>query len=167
MIEEHTLFHKLYPDISIIPKIHYMVHYPSQMMQFGPLIHTWTMRHEAMLSIIKRASHGNFKNVSLTVAKRHQHLLCYHLNCGLSFLARDAEVSTTGYTNDLSSELVDFQSVSICWSNHSTSKMGAVNKEVPLGVEEPMNFAIAASIYEINKFLGFVYLHCQTHPGNP
>ena len=113
MIEEHhTIFHKLYPDISIIPKMHYMVHYPSQMMQFGPLIHTWTMRHEAKLSIIKHASHhGNFKNVSLTVAKRHQHLLCYHLNCGLSFLPRDAEVSTTGYTNDLSSESVDFQSV--------------------------------------------------------
>ena len=32
---------------------------------------------------------------------------------------------------------------------------GAVNKEVPLDGEEPMNFTIAASIYEINKFLVF------------
>lgn len=110
--EHHTLFKTLYPDNPIIPKMHYMVHYPSQMMQFGPLIHTWTMRHEAKLSVLKRAAHhGNFKNISLTVAKRHQHLLCYHLNIGRSFLARDTEVSTTGFTNDISSESVEFQRV--------------------------------------------------------
>lgn len=69
------------------------------------------MRHEAKLSVLKRAAnHGNFKNISLTVVKQHQHL-CYHLNLGCSFLARDTEVSTTGFTNDISSESVEFQSV--------------------------------------------------------
>lgn len=62
--------------------MHYMVHYPSQVYRFGPLITTWTMRYEAKLNVLKKASrHRNFKNICYTVSKRHQHLLCYHLNC--------------------------------------------------------------------------------------
>lgn len=71
LIEEKLFsFTKLYPDQHLKPKQHYMVHYPSQMEQFGPLIHSWCMRYEAKLSFIKRASQqGSFKNVCLTVAK--------------------------------------------------------------------------------------------------
>lgn len=79
--EHHVLFRTLYPDASILPKMHYMVHYPSQVYRFGPLVTTWTMRYEAKLSILKRVSrHRNFKNICYTASKRHQHLLCYHLN---------------------------------------------------------------------------------------
>ena len=53
-------------------------------------MNTWTMRYEAKLSIIKRAScHGNFKNICLTIAKRHQHHLCYLLNANENFLGKD------------------------------------------------------------------------------
>ena len=31
--EHHTLFREVYPDASIIPKMHYMVHYPSQILR--------------------------------------------------------------------------------------------------------------------------------------
>ena len=52
------------------------------------------MRHEAKLSVIKRAAcHGNFKNICYTVAKRSLQALCYHLNCGKAFLARCIETS--------------------------------------------------------------------------
>lgn len=52
----------------------------------GPLINTWCMRMEAKNSQAKQsAMKGNFKNVPLTVAKRHQHLLCANLISGNYF----------------------------------------------------------------------------------
>ena len=79
--EHHAEFTRLYPSMSIIPKMHFMVHFPQQILNYGPLVHTWTMRHEAKLRIIKRAARvSNFKNVCQTVAKRHQHLLCYYMH---------------------------------------------------------------------------------------
>ena len=48
LIEEKlTLFCELHTDVRLIPKQHYMVHYPSQIKAFGPLLHTWTMRQES------------------------------------------------------------------------------------------------------------------------
>lgn len=31
--EHHTLFREVYPNASIIPKMHYMVHYPTQILR--------------------------------------------------------------------------------------------------------------------------------------
>ena len=82
--EHHQQFIDLYPDESIIPKMHFMVHFPQQILNYGPLVHTWTMRYEAKLRIIKRAARvSNFKNVCQTVAKRHQHLLCFYMHSNL------------------------------------------------------------------------------------
>ena len=62
--EHHTQFSVLYGKNLIIPKMHFMVHYPGQIFRFGPLIQAWTMRHEAKLRIIKRAARAsNYKNV--------------------------------------------------------------------------------------------------------
>lgn len=81
--EHHSEFKSLY-DASIIPKMHFMVHFPQQILCYGPLIHTWTMRHEAKLRVIKRAARvSNFKNVCQTVAKRHQHLLCFYIHSNM------------------------------------------------------------------------------------
>ena len=92
----------------MIPKLHYMVHYPSQILKYGPLIHSWTMRHEAKLYVIKRAaSHGNFKNISFTVAKRTQHAFCYHLNSGDPLLDSSINVSRNSSCTSLSDEPAD------------------------------------------------------------
>ena len=94
--EHHTQFKSLYPDRTITPKMHYMVHYPSQIVRYGPLIYSWTMRHEAKLSVIKRASrHGNFKNICRTIARHSQRALCYHLNCGEPFLRKGIDIAST------------------------------------------------------------------------
>ena len=94
--EHHTQFKVLYSEATIIPKMHYMVHYPRQILMFGPLIHSWTMRHEAKLSVLKRAGHhGNFKNICYTIAKRSVHSLCYQLNCGHTFLTKTTQVAET------------------------------------------------------------------------
>lgn len=64
-------------------KIHYLIHYPDQICQVGPMQRTWTMRHEAKLNMFKRAAWlGNFKNIALSLALRHQRLLCYELSTG-------------------------------------------------------------------------------------
>ena len=82
--EHHQQFVGLYPEESVIPKMHIMIHFPQQILNYGPLVHTWTMRHEAKLRVIKRAARvSNFKNVCQTVAKRHQHLLCFYLHSNL------------------------------------------------------------------------------------
>ena len=54
LIEEYLqLFRILYPSTYLKPKHHYMVHYPSQIRIFGPLINSWTMRQESKLSFAK------------------------------------------------------------------------------------------------------------------
>ena len=111
--EHHELFKKLYPEKIIIPKMHYMFHYPSQIRNFGPLVYSWTMRYESKLRILKCASrHGNFKNICKTVAKKHQHLLCYYLNNGKSFLQKDIEVGPTDSITNMSS-CTEFHKINI------------------------------------------------------
>ena len=58
-----------------------MVHYPNQILRHGPLVCSWTMQHEAKLNFFKQASClCNFKNLTLTPAKRHQLWLAYQIH---------------------------------------------------------------------------------------
>ena len=96
LIEEKLcLFKQLYPDSRLIPKFHYMLHYPSQIERFGPLVHSWTMRQESKLSFVKRVSkRGNYKNVPQTVAKKHQLWQCYKMQVEKSYLHSTYECSS-------------------------------------------------------------------------
>ena len=81
--EHHSMFKQLYKACSLMPKAHFMIHYPEQIIALGPMVCSWTMRYEAKLSLFKKASHlGNFKNIAKTLAKRHQQWMCYHLTSG-------------------------------------------------------------------------------------
>ena len=44
--EHHRLFKHLYPNKRLIPKHHFMVHYPLCILKIRPLFHTWCMRCE-------------------------------------------------------------------------------------------------------------------------
>lgn len=107
LIEEKlSLFCELYPSVRLIPKQHYMMYYSSQIKNFGPLLHSWTMRQEVKLSFIKRIScMSNFKNVCKTATKKHQFWLCYQLlsNFG-SLLVQALELSSTSNTALLENE---------------------------------------------------------------
>lgn len=105
MIKEYlSLFKAIYPDRSIIPKMHFLTHYPEQIIAVGPLIRSWTMRYEAKLSLFKRASRlGNFKNIALTLSRRHQRWLCYHLSSG-KLLRSQFECGPSPECSPLSSE---------------------------------------------------------------
>jgi hypothetical protein len=80
MVEvHHVAFVRLYR--SATPKCHYMIHFPSQILNFGPLRHQWCMRFEAahcrfkhMASVVK-----NFQNIPRTLSYRHQSLQCAEL----------------------------------------------------------------------------------------
>ena len=47
----------------------------------GPLLRSWCVRFEGKLKFAKHIGHrGNFKNIFLSVARRHQGLMAYWLN---------------------------------------------------------------------------------------
>lgn len=106
LIEEKLfLFQQLYPEESMTPKLHYMVHYPSQIERLGPLIHSWNMRQEAKLSFVKRVSRrSNYKNVAKTVAKKHQFWLCHQIQADSHLLTPRFESSKKVLSNPLSEE---------------------------------------------------------------
>lgn len=65
-------FQLIYNDRSYLPKLHYLVHLPEQLKQFGPLRNQWCMRMEAKHSFFKRKKYKNTKNLPYTVAMEHQ-----------------------------------------------------------------------------------------------
>lgn len=107
-------FSKIY-DRRIIPKQHYMVHYPNQIIRRGPLVHNWAMRFEAKHNYFKRMvdTINNFKNIDFSLARRHQALQAYLLQqtgrsfCSMSLELGPGEATTVADANleDVLSEL--------------------------------------------------------------
>lgn len=74
LIKEHL---QLFKDIigeNITPKQHYLIHVPSQILKFGPLVRAWAMRFEAKHQQFKKIPKitKNFKNLPKTLSERHQ-----------------------------------------------------------------------------------------------
>lgn len=68
-----------YPTVRIIPKLHYLVHYPRMISFFGPLKQMWCMRFEAKHQYFKNVASKtkNYRNICKTLAERHQVLQGY------------------------------------------------------------------------------------------
>lgn len=68
-----TLFKKCF-KLPIIPKMHFLVHYPRLIREFGPLLSLWCMNFEAKHAYFKSMQKriGNWINVPFTLAYRHQ-----------------------------------------------------------------------------------------------
>lgn len=75
--DHHKLFKHLYPHRNLIPKHHFMIHYPSSIRKIGPLLYVWCMRFEAKHKLFKHYF-KNFKNITKSLAKRHQMAIAYH-----------------------------------------------------------------------------------------
>ena len=54
-------FQELYPDETFKPKLHYLVHFPSQLRDFGPLRGHWCMRFEAKMASLNSNAGSTFK----------------------------------------------------------------------------------------------------------
>ena len=72
-------FCKLHADESFSPKLHYLIHYPDQMLNFGPLRNHWCMRFESKHGFFKQKRWFNFRNVALSLATYHQQWMCLQM----------------------------------------------------------------------------------------
>ncbi|KAK0153147.1 hypothetical protein N1851_005164 [Merluccius polli] len=77
IFDHHKLFKSVFPERNLLPKHHHMIHYPRCIRKIGPLLHMWCMRFEGKHNFFKR-SVKNFKNITKTLAKRHQNQLAFH-----------------------------------------------------------------------------------------
>ncbi|XP_038870264.1 uncharacterized protein LOC120064026 [Salvelinus namaycush] len=75
--EHHRLFMYLFPDRNILPKHHFMIHYPCCIRNIGPILHSWCMRYEAKHNFFKKQL-KSFKNVTMTLTKKHQNDMAYN-----------------------------------------------------------------------------------------
>ena len=75
-----TLYKELFPQENVTPKQHYLVHFPRIIMSIGPLVNFWCMRFEAKHAYFKSLKNTcNFKNITLSLSRRHQKWLCANL----------------------------------------------------------------------------------------
>ena len=75
------LYHRkqFFPTCPLKPKHHFLLHYPNLIMDCGPLIWLWTLRFESKHSFFKKSisTSKNFKNVTGSLAEKHQLLQAY------------------------------------------------------------------------------------------
>lgn len=71
IVDHHTLFKKLYPQKNLLPKHHFLIHYPRCIQKIGPVLHSWCMRYEGKHNFFKKQL-KSFKNITKTLAKKHQ-----------------------------------------------------------------------------------------------
>ena len=74
LISDHlSLFKQLFPESNILPKQHYMIHIPSMIEMFGPMIRSSCFSFESAHNYFKTlAQKQNFKNLPLSLARRQQ-----------------------------------------------------------------------------------------------
>ncbi|XP_065893395.1 uncharacterized protein [Dysidea avara] len=84
----------LYPDKSVIPKMHYLIHTPRLISKFGPLSRLWALRFEAKHKYFKKIAQrlGNYINLPWTLANRHQMLQCFYHTSQKSLFEEETEV---------------------------------------------------------------------------
>jgi len=82
--DHHSLFISLFPDRSLLPKHHILVHYPQVMVKVGPLSRCSSIRFEAKHNESKRLCGVVccFKDICKTVVYRHQLNQCVRIAAG-------------------------------------------------------------------------------------
>jgi hypothetical protein len=64
--DHHIAFRNLYPEV-FIPKLHFLIHYPDQVKNFGPLRNHMCFTFETKHQVAKNIRWFNFKNISLSI----------------------------------------------------------------------------------------------------
>ena len=111
-------FVKLYPD-DFLPKHHFMIHIPKQILMFGVPRQYWCMRFEGLNCLEKgHVVRGkNFKNVPKTIAERHQALMALNLSHS-RYLKKEVSFEKPSIiSQDIASEIAEFLQVEICPSD--------------------------------------------------
>lgn len=89
-------FKDLYPD-AVTPKVHYLLHYPRLILEFGAPRSNWCMRYESKHLYFKKVAQvmNNFKNVCYSLAKRNQLRQCWEWNTSTQFETDTVPHTTT------------------------------------------------------------------------
>jgi len=82
IITHHLVFMQLYPRASVIPKMHYCIHLPKQILMFGPLRNQWCMRYEGKHGFFKNHKWRSFRNIQKSLAEKHELWMCYKMFTG-------------------------------------------------------------------------------------
>ena len=95
-----STFCEIYTPDKMKPKMHFMLHFPCQMQEFGPLRHHSTMRPEGKHQEFKNHRWMNFNNLPHSLLKRHQLNLAHALtdsqgNIVTNFLQAGAGTGST------------------------------------------------------------------------
>ena len=82
--EHHAYYKEIYPGEMLLPKHHFMVHYPSCLLKSGPPVTYWCMRFEARHNFFKELARITrcYKNICLTLATRFQFALSSSIQSG-------------------------------------------------------------------------------------
>jgi hypothetical protein len=75
----NSSFVELYEDESFRPKLHYLIHYPDQILNFGPMRNHWCMRNESKNGFFKQKRWFNFRNLPKSLALYHQQWMCLQM----------------------------------------------------------------------------------------
>jgi len=115
-IQDHlAAFKDLFPARNLLPKHHFMLHYPRLMSLLGPLRLAWCMRFESKHAYFSKLAKvmNNFKSLCSSFAIRHQLKQAYCLTCETGFQSRDTHFSRTvpvtkdSFEGDVCDKLVD------------------------------------------------------------
>ena len=92
-----TAYYTVFPEVTMKPKFHYLVHYPELLLEFGPLVYVWTLRFEGKHNYFKEVSRltKNRKNICKTLARRHEFMQASFRN-KKDFLSQDMLHNTKG-----------------------------------------------------------------------
>ncbi|XP_057706931.1 uncharacterized protein LOC130924402 [Corythoichthys intestinalis] len=76
IVDHHKLFKVVYAQKKLLPKHHFLVHYPRCIQKIGPVLHSWCMRYEGKHNFFKKQL-KSFKNITKTLVKKHQNYMAY------------------------------------------------------------------------------------------
>lgn len=101
-IDRHTNFILNFFKKDLIPKHHFMVHYPTVIRTMGPVIFTSVMRLEAKHQELKAFAQktNNFRNLNKTIAEKHQTLMCLKEHLYRDQIENGLELGFFGNTED-------------------------------------------------------------------
>lgn len=105
LIEFTYLCKEVFPGQVKLNKSHHLLHYTDSIRQIGPLIHYWCMRFEGKHNEFKHIAQAsnNFKNITKTLANRHQTTHAYHLEELLSKTNFNCEIQYSNSQDEIKS----------------------------------------------------------------
>ena len=128
--DHHSYFKTLYPSKNLLPKHHFLTHYPEFIKKFGPLSQYWCMRFEEKHQFGKELASTvhNFRNICKTIAERTQMELAYSLLTDNLFTSAHVVTSCSSVLlSTLESDMVTCirRNISLC-SNDEVSVVHSV-----------------------------------------